>query len=785
MLSRIGISQKIFAAFGTMILLMAVTCGAGYLGVQAVSHIFGQYRQATGQLLTASQIVQDVSALQQAALRYQRDRSDEAIKAFAATMKAQLVLKPEGAAAFAGSEAGAASFAALKDALLAYTQAFSSAKIVDQGRKATLETMTAKTDEARQTLAAVMDFARQTYNPVSVMAAADVSTNALEMLADAQRFMMSGDKNDYQAIKVHGAAAAEGAQALAGRIVDPGATTKMSAATDAIAAYLDLADQLSGQTNQRQEIEAKTLETARNTLAVQLEALTRQIVDGQAALGAEADSGTMTASTIIAAVSVLAVVLGSILALLIGRWLSGTISGIARDMGRLANGELDIELSGTERGDELGMMSGALEVFRNNGRAVREMDSLKAAEAQRSMAAQAEREAVLADVRRVVASALAGDFSGRAEIAGVPDDLRDFVTSLNNVMSGVEQGVGETAAVLDSIAEADLSRRVEGDYPGVFGRLKASTNTAADTFADIVERLLDTSRSLKTATGEMLIGSRELSERTTRQAATIEETSAAMEQLATTVTATAGKAGEAAGKSLAASALADESGQVMLKATEAMERITASSAKISSIISLIDDIAFQTNLLALNASVEAARAGEAGKGFAVVAIEVRRLAQSAAQASAEVKLLVEKSGTEVRGGSKLVADAAGRLTSILGAVRENSTLMGAISQATREQASAIAEVNAAIRTMDEMTQHNATLVEESNAAIEQAEGQARELDRIVDVFSGDEAMEPEARPQPERQPAGAVASMQARVRRAAERFGVVGNVAVDEDWGEF
>src|SRR5690606_11728205 len=95
----------------------------------------------------------------------------------------------------------------------------------------------------------------------------------------------------------------------------------------------------------------------------------------------------------------------------------------------------------------------------------------------------------------------------------------------------------------------------------------------------------------------------------------------------------------------------------------------ASSAKISNIIGLIDDIAFQTNLLALSASVEAARAGEAGKGFAVVAIEVRRLAQSAAEASSEVKALIEQSAGEVQVGSKLVGDAAAKLTAILDAAR--------------------------------------------------------------------------------------------------------------------
>ena len=131
---------------------------------------------------------------------------------------------------------------------------------------------------------------------------------------------------------------------------------------------------------------------------------------------------------------------------------------------------------------------------------------------------------------------------------------------------------------------------------------------------------------------------------------------------------------------------AEQGGEVMAQANQAMERITTSSAKISNIIGLIDDIAFQTNLLALNASVEAARAGDAGKGFAVVAVEVRRLAQSAASASADVKVLIEQakamkpalavigneslfgelqaglagSGIEVAAGRQAVIDAAGR-----------------------------------------------------------------------------------------------------------------------------
>jgi methyl-accepting chemotaxis protein len=212
-----------------------------------------------------------------------------------------------------------------------------------------------------------------------------------------------------------------------------------------------------------------------------------------------------------------------------------------------------------------------------------------------------------------------------------------------------------------------------------------------------------------------------------------------------------------------------------------MERITQSSGKISNIIGLIDDIAFQTNLLALNASVEAARAGDAGKGFAVVAVEVRRLAQSAASASSDVKALIEQSATEVRGGSKLVSDAAEQLSTMLAAVNENASLMQSIARASREQASAIDEVTTAVRAMDEMTQHNAALVEETNAAIEQTEAQASELDKVVDVFLlTDRPVAPaivEVGPRPR--------SVGGGVRKAAQAYLSQGNAAISTDWSEF
>jgi len=219
-------------------------------------------------------------------------------------------------------------------------------------------------------------------------------------------------------------------------------------------------------------------------------------------------------------------------------------------------------------------------------------------------------------------------------------------------------------------------------------------------------------------------------------------------------------------------------------ANAAMERITTSSGKISNIIGLIDDIAFQTNLLALNASVEAARAGEAGKGFAVVAVEVRRLAQSAAQASKEVKVLIDQSASEVKGGSRLVEEAATKLVAILEAARSSNQLMDGIARESREQASAIEEVNTAVRQMDEMTQHNAALVEETNAAIERTESQATDLDRIVDIFTIEDSGQ-SRRPAPAPVPEAAPAQPHRRTAQAARTYLSKGNAAIAAEWSEF
>ncbi|WP_248309003.1 methyl-accepting chemotaxis protein [Devosia sp. MC532] len=324
------------------------------------------------------------------------------------------------------------------------------------------------------------------------------------------------------------------------------------------------------------------------------------------------------------------------------------------------------------------------------------------------------------------------------DAAGRVSKIVKFATDITE-RKRAEGVINELTKSLRMMAQGDLSGHIDHVYTGQYEALRHAFNSSLGRLQEIVEGMRTTSRSLKIATGEILSGANDLSERTTRQAATIEETSASVEQLTGAVTENAKRAASANEKARHVVSVAIDGGTVMGRATEAMTAIEASSTKISKIIGLIDDIAFQTNLLALNASVEAARAGEAGKGFAVVAIEVRRLAQSAAQASSDVKVLIEASEGEVRGGSQLVSKAADRLADIVKGAEESATLIDEIATANREQSASLVEVSGAVRQMDEMTQHNAALVEETNAAIEQTETQAAALDDLVAVFKSDGA----------------------------------------------
>ncbi|MBV8502003.1 MAG: MCP four helix bundle domain-containing protein [Paucibacter sp.] len=225
--------------------------------------------------------------------------------------------------------------------------------------------------------------------------------------------------------------------------------------------------------------------------------------------------------------------------------------------------------------------------------------------------------------------------------------------------------------------------------------------------------------SVSTAAGEVAQNStviahsnNDLSDRTARSAASLQNTAASVEQIATNLTDASELTKKAAGIAAKARQSASAGGEVVSRVVDTMEEISASSKKIGDIIGVIDGIAFQTNILALNAAVEAARAGEHGRGFAVVAAEVRALAQRSASAAKEIKQLIAASAEKVENGTTLVNNAGITIRSVVDEVNNMGKLIEEISNAAHEQAEGVGVVNSAMTELDRTTQQNTTLVDE-------------------------------------------------------------------------
>jgi len=338
------------------------------------------------------------------------------------------------------------------------------------------------------------------------------------------------------------------------------------------------------------------------------------------------------------------------------------------------------------------------------------------------------------------------DHAFRAQLAGAAAWLVVIGALLTAlvwmVVRSVERSIGgnpeDAVAVAQRIAAGDLGM----DVPvraGAEASLMAAMKRMRDALAGIVADVRSGTDLIATASREIASGNLDLSSRTEEQASSLEETAASMEELTSTVKNSAENAREASRLADSAAEVAGRGGAVVARVVDTMASINESSGKIVDIIGVIDGIAFQTNILALNAAVEAARAGEQGRGFAVVASEVRNLAQRSATAAREIKALIGDSVARVDDGAKLVEEAGATMQEIVASVNKVSTMIGAISSATREQGDGIEHINQAIAQMDQVTQQNASLVEEAAAASEAMQEQAAKLAQVVGVFRVDAA----------------------------------------------
>jgi methyl-accepting chemotaxis protein-2 (aspartate sensor receptor) len=284
------------------------------------------------------------------------------------------------------------------------------------------------------------------------------------------------------------------------------------------------------------------------------------------------------------------------------------------------------------------------------------------------------------------------------------------------------------------MADGDLTHPCLSDADDEIGRLVRALENMRTRMLGVLRQVRESAESVASGSQQIALGNADLSQRTEEQAANLQQTASAMDELTSTVTSNAETAGTATRLAGAASAAATQGGVVVSQVVGTMEAITASSRKIADIIGVIDGIAFQTNILALNAAVEAARAGEQGRGFAVVATEVRSLAQRSAAAAREIKTLINDSVEKVAAGNQQVGESGDAMAGIVAQVRRVSELIAEIGSATRQQTEGIGHVSHAVTQLDQVTQQNAALVEQSAAAAGSLSQQAGKLVQAVSVF---------------------------------------------------
>ena len=390
--------------------------------------------------------------------------------------------------------------------------------------------------------------------------------------------------------------------------------------------------------------------------------------------------------------------LGSLLAFVVIRNISGPLGAIRQALNAVADEDVTMQIPHTDMKNEVGLMARATQALQQK---VRERHAMQESQQRQQEELDGERQHNL-------------------------DMQRDEAALQARVVSTI-------GSALEQLAKGDLTVRC-GDLGTRYAGLRDNFDEALGHLEAAMSKVNDKGIDIGGSKEEIRRASNELSQRTERQAANLEETSAALDELTVAVRQTADGARDAAQRVTAVSTEANRSDAVVEEAIGAMSGIEQSSAEITKIIGVIDEIAFQTNLLALNAGVEAARAGESGKGFAVVAQEVRELAQRSAAAAKEIKEQISRSSGQVANGVRLVGEAGQALKRISDQVKSASDIVGRIAHSAAEQDTTLRSISSSLNMLDQATQHNAAMAEETTASAEALSADTEELLNLIRSF---------------------------------------------------
>ncbi|AQR75857.1 methyl-accepting chemotaxis protein [Sphingomonas sp. LM7] len=412
----------------------------------------------------------------------------------------------------------------------------------------------------------------------------------------------------------------------------------------------------------------------------------REIKDAQTKLiednGASQQTAIKTALMVLAIGALALIGIAITLAVMLTGLIARPISGLTRSMADLAAGKNDIAVPDTDRGDELGDMARAVLVFR---------DAAVAKHAAEAASARAEAE---------------------------------------------QKMVVETvSSQLSELANGNLTAQITRDFPGDYAAVKTNFNAAVGELRNLIGTVMESAISIRSGSGEIAQASEDLARRTEANAASLEETSAAVTQMDGRLKATAASAGRTVERADGAIATVSGGRAVADEAVQAMSRVADGAKGIDSVIEGLDKIAFQTRVLAMNAAVEAGRAGEAGRGFAVVADLVSALAMRSEEEAARARDQLTSTQSDIVAAVEMVQKVDSALANISGDVGEVHALLGEMASDNQAQSTAITEISIAIGTMDQSTQQNAAMVEETSAAARNLSSEVAALSEQASRFN--------------------------------------------------
>ncbi|MFC7049710.1 methyl-accepting chemotaxis protein [Emcibacter nanhaiensis] len=333
------------------------------------------------------------------------------------------------------------------------------------------------------------------------------------------------------------------------------------------------------------------------------------------------------------------------------------LNDLGEVMSDIAEGDLDAEVHGTERGDEIGIMARALQVFKDAAiEKIRLEDEQRTAEEERRKQKEAEAES-------------------------------------------------------QRQAEEEQRRREEQREEQAREERRREMLALADDFEASVMEIVN---SVSTASGEMEVAAQGMSavaEETNRQSQAVtaasEQASANIQMVASAAEQLSASVKEISGQVSQSSSYSRNAVQETERATGEIQGLVSAAQKIGDVINLINDIANQTNLLALNATIEAARAGEAGKGFAVVASEVKNLASQTATATEEIT-------SQVGGMQAATEKAVAAITGIENVIKQIDETSVTIASAVEEQDASTHEIARNVSEVSAGTQEVTSNIHEVN-----------------------------------------------------------------------